>query len=315
MRETYYTIESRKGRNDWFNYGREAERSNRTAPRYGRRSGKRRGLPAPVVYTAGWTAVIMLLFAVVHGWQSSAVDLSAVGENGLPAVENGETFDKEMIPENISASPDSEDTISWNLMLVNRDHPIPDGYEVELVDVPGGEKVDKRIYDPLMKMLDDAAAENLGPVVVSGFRTQEDQQKLYDEKIQTFLMQGHSREEAVELAEQWVSKPGTSEHQSGLAVDINGATYDIYLWLQANSYKYGFIFRYPGNKSVITDVEEEVWHYRFVGPEAALLMFEQGLCLEEYVEGPQTQAPAETAQNVESWYRDGDVWKKAAAVS
>lgn len=63
--------------------------------------------------------------------------------------------------------------------------------------------------------------------------------------------QGYSESEAATLAQQWVAEPGTSEHQLGLALDINGATYDIYLWLQENSYKYGFIFRYPGNKTHI----------------------------------------------------------------
>ena len=72
-------------------------------------------------------------------------------------------------------------------------------------------------------------------------------------------------------------------------MDINGATYDIYLWLQENSYKYGFIFRYPGNKTHITNVAEEVWHYRYVGKEAAAEIHERGICLEEYLENPQSQ--------------------------
>ena len=66
-------------------------------------------------------------------------------------------------------------------------------------------------------------------------------------------------------------------------MDINGATYDLYFWLQENSYKYGFIFRYPGGKTDITGVAEEVWHYRYVGVEAATEMYEKGLCLEEYL--------------------------------
>jgi D-alanyl-D-alanine carboxypeptidase len=77
--------------------------------------------------------------------------------------------------------------------------------------------------------------------------------------------------------------PGHSEHQLGFAVDINGATYDVYLWLQENSYKYGFIFRYPGSKTDITGTAEEVWHYRYVGKEAAKEIYERGICLEEYL--------------------------------
>ena len=158
-------------------------------------------------------------------------------------------------------------------------------HEIDLVNVPGGETVDARIYDPLMEMLD--AAGELGPIVVSGFRTADKQQSLYDDKINKYIKQGYSESEAIELAQQWVAEPGTSEHQLGLAVDINGATYDIYLWLQENSYKYGFIFRYPGNKTHITGVAEEVWHYRYVGKEAAAEIYERGICLEEYLENPQ----------------------------
>ena len=65
------------------------------------------------------------------------------------------------------------------------------------------------------------------------------------------------------------------------AVDINGATYDLYFWLQENSYKYGFIFRYPGSKTDITGTAEEVWHYRYVGKEAAAEIYEQQICLED----------------------------------
>lgn len=179
---------------------------------------------------------------------------------------------------------------AWYLTLVNRQHPLPENYTgdpIDLVDVPGGEKVDARIYEPLMEMLEDAGA--LAPVVVSGYRTPEKQQRLYTDKIKEYTKQGYSEAEATELAQQWVAAPGTSEHQLGLAVDINGPAYDIYLWLQENSYKYGFIFRYPGNKTHITYVAEEVWHYRYVGKEAAAEIHERGICLEEYLEDSRIQ--------------------------
>ena len=170
----------------------------------------------------------------------------------------------------------------WNLTLVNRWNPLPENYPVTLVEVPGGERVDERIYEPLMEMLEAAREDNWDqlPKVVSGYRTQEKQQELYDEKIAEYTRQGYS----VEEAEQWVAIPGHSEHQLGIAVDINGATYDLYFWLQENSYKYGFIFRYPAGKTDITGIAEEVWHYRYVGVEAATEMYEQGLCLEEYLD-------------------------------
>lgn len=177
------------------------------------------------------------------------------------------------------------DAAGWNLMLVNRWNPIPEGYEVSLVEVAGGQQVDQRIFQPLQEMLEDAKESNWGllPLVVSGYRTAEEQQRLYDEKTAKYRKQGFTRNEAREMAEQWVAAPGHSEHQLGLAVDIDGATYDVFLWLQENSYRYGFIFRYPGYKSEITGFANEVWHYRYVGVEAATEIYTQGLCLEEYL--------------------------------
>ncbi|MCI8993926.1 MAG: M15 family metallopeptidase [Eubacterium sp.] len=174
----------------------------------------------------------------------------------------------------------------WKLTLVNKENPIPGDYNVNLVEVEGGEHVDERIYEPLMEMLEAAREGNQGelPMVVSGYRTQEKQQSLYDEKVNKFKEEGYSESEAVKQAEQWVAVPGYSEHQLGFAVDINGAVYDVYLWLQENSYKYGFIFRYPGNKTDITGTAEEIWHYRYVGREAAKEIYEKGICLEEYLE-------------------------------
>lgn len=185
----------------------------------------------------------------------------------------------------VESIPPVSDDADWNLVLVNYENAIPDHYEPNLVEVSGGEKVDERIYEPLMEMLEAAKEENWGqlPVVVSGYRTQAKQQQLFDNKVAKYRTEGHSQSEAEELAKQWVAVPGYSEHQIGLAVDINGATYDLYFWLQQNSYQYGFIFRYPGSKTDITGVAEEVWHYRYVGVDAATEMYEKGLCLEEYL--------------------------------
>lgn len=175
---------------------------------------------------------------------------------------------------------------AWTLQLVNRWNPLPDNYEPALREVPGGEQVDERMYGPLMEMLEAAREGNQGerPNVESGYRTQEVQQLLYDEEIAKNIAEGYSEEEARELAGQWVAVPGTSEHQLGLAVDLSGETYDVFLWLQENSWKYGFIWRYQGDKASLTGIAEEAWHYRYVGKEAAAEMYEQGLCLEEYVE-------------------------------
>lgn len=185
-----------------------------------------------------------------------------------------------------AASPEA--TEEWLLMLVNRDHPIPDGYEVgELVQLRGGQSVDRRIYPDLQAMFDAARAEGVYPIVGSGFRTHEKQQSLMDQKIADYRAEGYSEAEAIELAEAWVAVPGTSEHEVGICADINadsGSTSDeVYSWLAENAWQYGFILRYPEDKTDITGTIYEPWHYRYVGREAAAEIYASGLCLEEYL--------------------------------
>lgn len=177
----------------------------------------------------------------------------------------------------------------WNLILVNRDHYIPEDYTVELTELSNGQKVDSRIYPDLQDMFDAARAEGVQLFVADGYRTQETQQRILDEKIEAYKYEGYSDSEAEKKAKEWVAVPGTSEHQLGLAVDINADTSqstsdEVYTWLADNAYKYGFINRYPADKTEITGTIYEPWHYRYVGKEAAQEIYSQGLCLEEYIE-------------------------------
>ena len=190
--------------------------------------------------------------------------------------------------DNITHHVASEDN-GWNLILVNRNSYIPDDYKVGLTELSNGEKVDSRIYPELQEMFNDARAQGYGLFVREGYRTQEEQQQLLDEKIEAYENEGKSKSEAKKLAEQWVAIPGTSEHQLGIAVDINADTTkssrdDVYNWLEENAHTYGFIKRYPSNKTDITGVINEPWHYRYVGKEAASAIYSQGICLEEYIE-------------------------------
>lgn len=208
--------------------------------------------------------------------KSSVLDEESALED-FPEEEPPQELVEEIEPVEIS------DTPPWYLRLVNRDHPIPEEYEMELVEVPGGQLVDARIYEPLIALLAAAEAEELGPIVVAGYRSWEKQQSIMDERVSEYLDQGYSEEEARAAAEQWVSVPGCSEHQLGLAVDINGAVSAIYPWLQEHSWEYGFIQRYPADKMDITGCREEEWHYRYVGVDAAWEIWSSGLCLEEYL--------------------------------
>ena len=177
----------------------------------------------------------------------------------------------------------------WNLILVNRDNYIPDAYEMTLTELSNGKKVDSRIYPELQEMFDDARAQGYGLFVREGYRTQEEQQQLLEEKMEAYRNEGKPKSEAKKLAEQWVAVPGTSEHQLGIAVDINADTTksssdSVYGWLAQNAHKYGFIKRYPSDKTDITGVINEPWHYRYVGKKVALEIYSMGICLEEYID-------------------------------
>lgn len=178
----------------------------------------------------------------------------------------------------------------WRLILVNASHAIPDSYKVELTELANGRCVDTRIYPDLQAMFDAARSEGVYPVVGEGYRTHEEQERMMQEKIDGYLADGCSSRQARALAEEWVAVPGTSEHELGLAVDINADTahsenWEVYTWLADNAYRYGFILRYPEGKEEITGIAYEAWHYRYVGEEAALAIHSQGITLEEYLEG------------------------------
>ena len=173
---------------------------------------------------------------------------------------------------------------------MNSEYRIPDNYqnEIKLTTLSNGKQVDSRIYPELQTMFNDARAAGLQLFVREGYRTRDEQQQLLDEKISAYQSEGYSETEAEKLAKEWVALPGTSEHEIGLAVDINADTSvsaadAVYAWLEDNSYKYGFIKRYPSNKTDITGVSNEPWHYRYVGKKAAKEIYEKGLCLEEYL--------------------------------
>lgn len=179
------------------------------------------------------------------------------------------------------------------LTLVNFENTIPKDWKVDLVQLNNGQSVDRRIYDDLIAMLQAAKSEGLNPLICSSYRTNEKQEQLYQNKVSEYLSQGYSKVEASDKAAFWVARPGTSEHQLGLAVDIV-STKNQRLdrsqentveqrWLIQNSWKYGFVLRYPTNKNSITWVGYEPWHYRYVGKEHAKKINELGVCLEEYV--------------------------------
>ena len=183
------------------------------------------------------------------------------------------------------------------LLLVNRWNQLPEDYapELELVAELDGRRyeLDRRCSEALWDMLADCAAAGGRPYICSAYRSAEDQQKLYQDKVRRLEKDGVSREEAPELAAESVALPGTSEHQLGLAVDIIDEEYPFLdegqeetatqIWLMENSWRYGFILRYPNGTTEQTGILYEPWHYRYVGREYAEEIHRMGLTLEEYL--------------------------------
>ena len=183
---------------------------------------------------------------------------------------------------------------SWALMLVNWEHPLPDDFSIpELTQLRNGHAVDSRAYPALQALMDDARAAGLRPLICSSYRTWDTQERLFEQEVQNWMGRGYIREEAMDRAAMWVARPGTSEHQTGLAVDIVDMSYQVLdeqqestpvqKWLMAHCAEYGFILRYPTDNSALTGIGYEPWHYRYVGTEAADEIMENGLCLEEYL--------------------------------
>ena len=197
-------------------------------------------------------------------------------------------------PENKKEKDIDSSTSDWELLLVNKNHKVPEGYSMELEEVETVHKVDKRITVALNQMLNDARKQGLSPIICSSYRTNAKQKQLYNNKIKEYKRLGYNNAEAEELASYWVAIPGTGEHETGLAVDIVSKNYqildekqeetDVQKWLMENSYKYGFTLRYPTDKREITMINYEPWHYRYVGIDNATYMKEHEMCLEEFID-------------------------------
>lgn len=240
---------------------------------------------------AALIALLIVLFLLL--WLSVILFNNKSSEDKPNSSNSDTTSTVSQVESQISSSP-KVDTSKWNYILVNSDHPLDPSFTPVTKELPNQIQVDERIYDSLMQMLEDARAEGLEPVVCSGYRPYETQQRLFNENIASLKAQGYSEDEAYKLTAQEVAVPGTSEHQTGLAVDIVALEYqlldekvmetDEVAWLYANCHKYGFIVRYPEGKKDITKIIYEPWHYRYVGVEAATEIMERGICYEEYVE-------------------------------
>lgn len=192
------------------------------------------------------------------------------------------------------AAEEKEQEIPWYLILVNKDNPMEEGYEIELTELMPNCSVDSRIAEAAKQMLADAKEAGMRIDMCSAYRSVVRQEQLFNESVKERLNRGMGYWDAFEDTRLSVAEPGTSEHALGLALDLISNQYteldqgqeqtEEAKWLAANCYKYGFILRYPPAKTDITGIMYEPWHYRYVGVEDATKIMELEITLEEYLE-------------------------------
>ena len=179
---------------------------------------------------------------------------------------------------------------NWALTLINKNYPLDKNYYPSVANVVENSSVtaDVRVAEAYRLMYNAAMTEEIILTPYSGYCSYQRQKANYDNKVQAFVLQGLSEDEAKLSAEKRVEPAGCSENGAGLAVDIISASAGFsstneYKWLVANAHNYGFILRYPEDKTEITGMIYQPWHWRYVGIEVATEMKEQNLCLEEFL--------------------------------
>lgn len=220
---------------------------------------------------------------------SSSTDPTAPGQENDPEQKDPE----QDMPSTALSNPGSDD---WRTILVSAAYPLAEELDMERTTI--GWPVDSRIAPELQAFLDAAKAEGHTLQVISGYRTFARSAELLEREIQNRMKyNGISREEAEVIAAQWVAPPGTSEHNTGLAVDIISIDYYSHhpdlepsfendpeaIWMKENCARFGFILRYPKGKTDITGIGFEPWHFRYVGVENATYIMENELTLEEFL--------------------------------
>lgn len=167
-------------------------------------------------------------------------------------------------------------------VLVNKFYEVPQDYEPsDLVSVGNGQKMRSEAAEYVNKLLKDINADGLYLQAQSGFRSIDLQTRLYNNYV---------ARDGVEEADTYSARPGSSEHHTGLAIDLShdGSLEESFEntkqfeWLQKNAHRYGLILRYPKDKVYMTGYMYEPWHYRYVGIEVATLIKNEGITFEEY---------------------------------
>ncbi len=264
--------------------GRPPRRSTGTA---------RRGIPNKTIFA--WAGIVLIalliiLYFVFFGGKDGDV---APGTSGSVPSSTSQPADSTP-PDASSAAP--VETIprdEWYMVLANRSSVLPGDFTVAETATVGEAVVDARIAEALRQMVNDAAAAGVKLKPTNGYRSIARQQELWDARVKTLMEGGLSQADAETKAIDYTSAPGTSDHNTGLGLDIVSEDHPAKdagfaetaaaQWLAEHAADYGFILRYPSDKTEATGMDYEPWHYRYVGSEQAHKIKESGLCLEEYL--------------------------------
>jgi D-alanyl-D-alanine carboxypeptidase len=231
--------------------------------------------------------------------QNISSEVTSSEESSSTDISSTDTSSTDSVSENTSSKKPTKklDEDFQNLTLVNGWNPLPEDFDYEghLTTIPQKyikgslTQIDKDVWPYLKAMLDDARDDGIDMGVWSPYRSYATQKMLFERQIKKQIANGVPKAEAEDKAATVVARPGTSEHNTGLALDINCANSSFentkaYKWLERNAENYGFIMRYREDKQEKTGVIHESWHWRFVGINAAKEINQLDMCLEEYVE-------------------------------
>ena len=221
--------------------------------------------------------------------------LTVTSSNGVTSSVSVQVINKVLPPDS-----DLPELYYDELTIANKDNSLGADYLPELVTVPSsylavrtGMQMTPETFEAYSKMYNDCReATGQGFYLISAYRSYQKQVSLFEEDVASYRAQGYSYDRAVELTARSTQYPGHSEHQLGESVDIGNnyaLNYTFYkttagAWVTANAHKYGFVLRYPADKTDITGISYEAWHFRYVGVEHATYIYEHDLCIEEYVE-------------------------------
>ena len=254
------------------------------------------GLTAVVCLVVGGAAFLLNRKAPVPSASAAGAPASSAAESASAAASEGaeESRDNALGLTKAEAAAMLADPM---MVLVNHTNKMPDNYTFDTKECGSQTAVNKTLQTPacdaFLEMQKAAAADGVTVWMQSGYRSVKYQTGLYERKTKYYTDQGYDTATAKEMAAAVVNPPGYSEHNCGLAADLNSPEHTgldegfenttAFRWLCEHAAEYGFILRYPKGAEDKTEITYEPWHWRYVGRENAAKISASGLCFEDYV--------------------------------